>query len=328
MQTNPTAPTLAIGELLWDLIPSGARLGGASTNFAVLTARLGDYAALISCIGDDSLGHQAADRLTGLASTSGTQAHLDLSGIQISRTLPTGTVGVSFDPDGRPHYEIHNPVAWDAILVSEPLLEMAASATVICFGTLAQRQDISRHSIRILIEAAGPQCVRVCDLNLRAPFTSSEVIRWCISHADVLKISDEELPEVARLLGEPSIATGFPVTGNDDTLTAAATKCAKAILAFAPQCRLVSLPLGPHGSLLADRSGTFRHRGFVVQVVDTVGAGDAFTAGLVHAYIRGASLAQISEVSNLCGSHVASQSGATPELPPSLLQLIQSALAV
>ena len=203
---------------------------------------------------------------------------------------------------------------------------MSQSAAVICFGTLAQRHDISRHAIRTLIEAAGPQCVRVCDLNLRAPFCSAEVIRWCISHADVLKISDEELPEVARLLGEPAIATGFPSAAADDALTASATLCAQALLALAPQCRMVSITLGPHGSLLADRTGTCRHKGFVVNVVDTVGAGDAFTAGLVHAYIRGASLAQISEVSNLCGSHVASQSGATPELPPALLLKIQAVL--
>lgn len=326
MQSNPSAPTLAIGELLWDLIPSGARLGGASTNFAVLSARLGDYAALISCIGDDPLGHQAAERLAGLASSPDAKAHLDLAGIQISRTLPTGSVAVSLDENGRPQYEIHNPVAWDAILVSQPLLEMSASAAVICFGTLAQRHDISRHTIRTLIEAANPQCVRVCDLNLRAPFCSAEVIRWCVSHADVLKISDEELPEVARMLGEPAIASGFPSAANDESLTAAATQCAQAILAFAPQCRMVSITLGPHGSLLADRSGTYRHKGFIIDVIDTVGAGDAFTAGLVHAYIRRASLARISEVSNLCGSHVASQSGATPELPPSLLQKIHSIL--
>ena len=326
MQSNPSAPTLAIGELLWDLIPSGARLGGASTNFAVLSARLGDYAALVSCIGDDTLGHQAAQRLADLASAPGTQAHLDLSGIQISRTLPTGTVGVSLDLQGRPQYEIRNPVAWDAILVSQPLLEMAQAAAVLCFGTLAQRHDISRHSIRTLIEAAGPQSVRVCDLNLRAPFCSAEVIRWCISHADVIKISDEELPEVARLLGEPTIAIGLSPAADDEALTKAAAQCAHELLNLTPQCRMVSITLGPHGSILANRSGSFRHSGFVVDVVDTVGAGDAFTAGLVHAYIRGASLAQISEVSNLCGSHVASQSGATPELPPSLLQNIQSVL--
>ena len=325
MRSNSLAPTLAIGELLWDIIPSGARLGGASTNFAVLSARLGEFAALISCIGDDTLGHEAAENLAALASGPGTKAHLDLSGIQISRTLPTGTVGVSFDESGRPNYEIHNPVAWDAILVSEQLLDLARSAAVICFGTLAQRHDISRHAIRTLIQAAGPQCVRVCDLNLRAPFCSVEVIRWCIQHTDVLKISDEELPEVARLLGEPALAAGFPVT-SEEGLTAAATQCAQALLDYAPECRMVSITLGPHGSLLADRSGSNRHKGFVVHVVDTVGAGDAFTAGLVHAYLRGASLAHISEVANRCGSHVASQSGATPELPPTLLSDIQTLL--
>ena len=326
MQSNLSAPTLAIGELLWDLIPTGARLGGASTNFAVLTARLGNFSALISCIGDDPLGHQAALRLAALADTPDAKGHLDLAGIQISRTLPTGTVAVSFDCNHRPQYEIVSPVAWDAILVPPQALELSRHAAVICFGTLAQREEVSRDSIRALIQAAGPECIRVCDLNLRAPFVSAEVVCWCLQHADVLKISDEELPEVARLVGQPSLAEGIASPVDDEALTAAATKTAQALLEFAPQCRLVAITLGPHGSLLADRSGIHRHRGFVIRVADTVGAGDAFTAGLVHAYLRGASLAQISEVSNLCGSHVASHPGATPELPPALLGAIAEAL--
>ena len=327
MRSNPTAPIVAIGELLWDMIPSGARLGGTTTNFAVLTTRLGDYAALISCIGDDTLGHDAAQRLSQLVTEPGAETHLDLSCIQISRTLPTGTVSVTLDNSGRPQYEINSPVAWDAILLSDATLALASRASVLCFGTLAQRHEISRDSIRRLIDAANPDCVRVCDLNLRAPFGNAEVIRWCLSHTDVLKVSDEEIPEVARLLGVPSIAAGFPDATGDDALTTAASHAASALLAFAPQCRLVSITLGPHGSLLADRTGTYRHRGFQVKVADTVGAGDAFTAGLVHAFIRGASLAQISEVSNRCGSFVASQIGATPELPPELLASIESALA-
>ena len=327
MRSNPSAPIVAIGELLWDMIPTGARLGGTTTNFAVLTARLGDYSALISCIGDDTLGHDAAQRLSALALAPGAESHLDLSCIQVSRTLPTGTVSVTLDSAGRPQYGINSPVAWDAILVSDVTLNLAARASVLCFGTLAQRHEISRDSIRALIAAANPACVRVCDLNLRAPFGSAEVVRWCLSHTDVLKVSDEELPEVARLLGDPSISAGFPASADDESLTAAATHSAQALLEFAPQCRLVAITLGPHGSLLADRTGTFRHHGFEVKVADTVGAGDAFTAGLVHAYIRGASLAQISEVSNRCGSFVATQVGATPELPSELLEAIQSVLA-
>ena len=326
MRSNPSAPVVAIGELLWDIIPSGVRLSGTITNFSVVTLRLGDYAALISCLGNDTLGHDAAQRLTALVSKPGTATHLDLSCIQVSHTLPTGTVSVTLDTAGHPQYAINSPVAWDAILVSGEMIELAARASVICFGTLAQRHEISRDSIRGLVAKAHPDCVRVCDLNLRAPFGSSEVVRWCLAHADVLKVSDEELPEVARLLGDPSIAAGFPASSGDEALTAAATEAANALLTFAPQCRLVSITLGPHGSLLADRTGTYRHRGYPVNVADTVGAGDAFTAGLVHAYVRGASLAQISEVSNRCGSYVASQIGATPELPLSLLEAIDSAL--
>lgn len=325
MQSNPPATTLAIGELLWDLIPGGARLGGTTTNFAVLSARLGEFAALISCIGDDVLGTEAARQLATLASTPQAAGHLDLTCIELSRTLPTGTVSVTFDHSDRPQYQINSPVAWDAILASPRALELAGSAAVICFGTLAQRNEISRDAIRSLVAAAGPSCVRVCDLNLRTPFVSAEVVSWCLRHTDVLKVSDEELPEVGRLIGLADIANGLAAT-DSDSLTAAATEAAMALLDFAPQCRLVAITLGSRGSLLADRSGTCRHQGFVVPVVDTVGAGDAFTAGLVHAYIRGASLAEISDVSNRCGSYVASQAGATPELPPALLQEIRAIL--
>ena len=326
MRSNPSAPVVAIGELLWDMLASGARLGGTTTNFAVLTARLGDYAALISCIGDDTLGHDAAQRLSTLVSAPEAETHLDLTCIQVSRSLPTGTVSVTLDSAGRPQYEINSPVAWDTILATDATLDLAKRASVICFGTLAQRHEISRDSIRTLIAAAGPSCVRVCDLNLRAPFGNAEVVRWCLAHTDVLKVSDEELPEVARLLWDATMASGFPASSDDAALTAAATWAANALLALAPECRLVAITLGPHGSLLADRTGTFRHHGYKVDVVDTVGAGDAFTAGLVYAYTRGASLAQISEVSNRCGSYVASKTGATPKLPESLLETIASAL--
>jgi fructokinase len=326
MQADHSALVLAVGELLWDMMPSGARLGGTTANFAVLTAQLGEYAALISCVGDDPLGREATGLLAALASGAAVKAHLDLSGIQVSPSLPTGTVSVTVNEEGRPQYRIDRPVAWDAISLTQQLLERAGQAAVICFGTLAQRAQLSRNSIRALVEAAGPRCVRVCDLNIRAPFCTTEVLEWCMSHADVLKVSDEELPEVARLLGKPGIAAGFPCDSSDSALTEVATQAAVALLDSSPQCKLVSITLGPHGSLLASREAVYRHMGRVVEVRDTVGAGDAFTAGTVHAYIRAASLAQISEVSNLCGSYVASQVGATPELPASLIVEIRSIL--
>jgi fructokinase len=315
--------TVAAGEILWDLLETGPRLGGATTNFSVLSARLGNPTALITCLGDDLLGHEAAAQLHTLARDPATQ--LDLSAIAVSPTLPTGTVGVSLDSQGRPNYEITSPVAWDAIPKTARALELGAQASVFYFGTLAQRLEVSRATVRGLVAQVPPASIRVCDLNLRAPWVSSEVVRWSVAHADLLKVSDEELPAVARLLDAPQLA--LSELGDDENLTAATTTAAQAILALAPQCRLVAITLGPHGSLLADRSGSFRHLGFPIAVVDTVGAGDAFMAGLVHAYTRTRSLGAISEVANRCGAFVASQQGATPELPQALLDSIIGTLS-
>jgi fructokinase len=330
MVSSSSLPNVAIGELLWDLLPTGARLGGTTTNYAVLSARLGEFSALVSCVGDDALGREAMERLCLLAVDPLTnfyvQTHLDLTCVQTSPELPTGTVAVTLDDEGRPQYEIVTPVAWDVITLSPALLQMSNSASAICFGTLAQRHAVSRESIRAFIAAARPGCVRVCDLNLRKPFCSAEVLQWCLAHADVIKVSNEELPEVGRLLGDPVLSAGLPDEDGNE-LTRAAEGAAAALLRVAPQCRLVAITLGPHGSLLADRSSCHRHQGFRVKVVDTIGAGDAFTAGMVHAYTRRTSLAKISDIANRCGSFVASQPGATPKLPASLLESIRDTLA-
>lgn len=329
MVSSSSRPNVAIGELLWDLLPTGARLGGTTTNYAVLSARLGEFSALASCLGDDELGREAIERLSLLAVDPLTnmyaKSHLNLSCVQVSKDLPTGTVKVTLDDAGRPRYDIVTPVAWDAITLSPALKQLATSASAICFGTLAQRHAVSRETIRPFIAAATPDCIRVCDLNLRKPFCTTEVLQWCLAHADVIKVSDEELPEVGHLLGNANIAASLP-SEDGDPLTRAAENAANALLQLAPECRMIAITLGPHGSLLADRLGAHRHQGIRVKVVDTIGAGDAFTAGMVHAFMRRTSLAQISEVANLCGSYVASQPGATPKLPPSLLESIGHAL--
>lgn len=324
MVSSPVAPIVAIGELLWDLLPAGPRLGGTTTNFAVLTARLGGYAALISAVGADELGQKAINELHALASTDSDDGpHLELSGLQTTSAIPTGTVSVIIDEHGRPRYTIHAPAAWDAIELSPTLSAFAQSASAICIGTLAQRAIRSRLAIRSFVHALRPECVRIVDVNLRSPFANAETLEWCIGHADVLKVSDEELPEVARLLGRNQLATAFPAECGDQ-LTSAAAQAAMLLLDLAPQCRLVAITLGPRGSLLANRYSTHRHPGIPTRVVDTVGAGDAFTAGLVHAYLRGIELEKISQIANACGSFVASQQGATPELSPALLQELRT----
>jgi fructokinase len=322
MQSSFASPLVGVGEVLWDLLPSGPRLGGATTNFCILSARLGDYAALVSRTGNDVLGRQTLERLRTVTGSKSVHEHLNLAWMQRSEALPTGTVGVSLDAEGRPRYTIEQPVAWDEITATDDLLQLAASASALCFGTLAQRQSPSREAIRAMVEATTRECIRVCDANLRMPFCDAETLEWCMRHATVLKISDEELPEVSRMLG-----LGMPLVAEDEaSLTETARRLAEKLLGLAPQCRLIAFTLGPRGSLLVDRTGEDRHHGFAVTVSDTIGAGDAFTAGLVHAFVRGASLAQTNIVSNLCGSFVASQPGATPELPPELLERVQEAL--
>jgi fructokinase len=286
---------VGIGELLWDLLPGGARLGGTTTNFAVFCARLANQVVVASSVGDDEYGRTARDILS--------QPNLDLQQLQLDQAHPTGTVDVTLSADGVPSYIIHRGVAWDFIQPTPGLLAVAPDADAVCYGTLAQRHEVSRSTIQSFVEATAPRCVRVCDLNIRMPDCSAEVLRWSMAHATVLKVSDEELPLVSSLLGEQVSAQW--------------------LLENFPNCAMVAMTLGAHGSLLTTREGEFRHPGFPITLVDTVGAGDAFTAGLLHAYLRGASLPEMAEIGNLCGSYVAGQAGATPPLSAELIDRIR-----
>ncbi len=303
--TSESPRVIAIGELLWDILPAGPRLGGTTANFAAFSSRLGNLAALATSVGDDDYGRAARALLE--------KANLDLSLLQ-QTTQPTGTVEVTFSADKQPIYIIHTDVAWDYIRLTPEVLQAAAGAQAVCFGTLGQRQHVSRSTIRGFVQATSPQCVRVCDVNLRMPFCTPEILDWSLSHATLVKCSDEELPEVFSLLGEPAPAS--------------TQGAAHALLQRFPACRLVALSLGPHGCLITSREASFTHPGFPIKLVDTVGAGDAFSAGLVHAYLRGASLAQMAEVGNLCGSYVASLPEATPHLSPDFLARVQRILSV
>jgi fructokinase len=303
--TSETPRIIAIGELLWDLLPAGPRLGGAPANFAIFSGRLGNRAGLASSVGEDDYGREARALLS--------KATLDLSLLQQS-SRPTGTVEVTFTADRQPHYIIHSDVAWDFISATPQMLAAAGGADAVCFGTLGQRHEVAREAIRSFVEATSSQCVRVCDVNLRMPFCTPEVLAWSMAHATIIKLSDEELSKVFSLLGEP--APSGPQAA------------AHALLQCFSSCHLVALSLGSHGSLVTTREAAFAHPGFPIKLVDTVGAGDAFTAGLVHAYLRGASLEQMAEAGNLCGSYVASLPGATPPLSPELIARLQRILGV
>jgi fructokinase len=297
---------VGIGELLWDKLPGGARLGGAPTNFAVFSARLGNRTSLISSIGNDPYGNAAMGILFG--------TELDLSQIQTSTEHSTGTVEVTFSSEGGPIYTFSTRVAWDFIQPTPGMLDLAASANAVYFGTLSQRHPVSREAICKFVEATPADCVRVCDINLRLPFCSSEVLAWSMAHATVIKISDEELASVFTLLQDVSSIV--------KSTAAAPQEAAESLLESFPECAMVAVTLGSKGCLLATRGAVSSHPGFPIVPVDTVGAGDAFTAGITHAYLRHAPLAVIATVGNLCGSFVASQQGATPQLPAWLNQRV------
>lgn len=306
-----TAPeVVGIGELLWDILPSGPRLGGTVANFAVFSARLGNRAVLVSSVGDDDYGRTARDILT--------QPNLDLRQLQLSVDHSTGTVEVTLSADNQPSYVIPPNVAWDFIRLTPTLRDAAPGANAVCFGTLGQRHEVSRSTIRGFVAATAPECVRVCDINIRMPDCTPEVLHWSMAHATIIKASDEELPLAFSFLSELGL-TRPPVRITPET-------AAHSLFEYFPNCKLVAATLGAEGSLVTSREGAFRHPGFPIKVVDTVGAGDAFTAGLLHAYLRGASLSQMAEVGNLCGSYVAGQPGATPVLSAELTDRIRALL--
>ena len=290
---------LGIGELLWDVLPEGARLGGAPANYTVMAARLGNYAAVLSCIGRDALGDDARRVLSGFP--------VDIQLLQVDPEQPTGRVTVTLE-DGQPTYTIHEPVAWDFLAATDTWLNEAARADAVCFGSLAQRSEQSRRTIHALVKATRPQCQRIFDVNLRAPFYTAEILRESLALASVVKMNDAEVPLVLSLLG----------LGAAQSLR----EGAELLLAEFAGLTLVAITRGGEGSLLVGRSKWNEHPGIPTNVADTIGAGDAFTAAMTHYLLRGAPLATLNEAGNRWGSFVASQSGAMPEIGPEVIERI------
>jgi fructokinase len=279
---------VGLGELLWDLFPAGKQLGGAPTNFAYITSLLGDEGIPASRLGQDSLGTEAFRRLGELG--------LSTDFIQRDSDHPTGTVKVEVDRTGQPRFEISKSVAWDFLEWTPQWQKLAQQADALCFGSLAQRSEPSRATIRSFVQASRKNAVRVFDVNLRQNFYTVEVLAESLKLATIVKLNHEELPTIMRL---------FELEGHGEEDSARQ-------LLSSNEVKLVCVTRGNAGSLLVSADETSEHPGFKVKVADTVGAGDAFTAALVHGYLRGTSLAHINETANRVGAWVASQAGATP----------------
>jgi len=311
---------LGIGELLWDLLPDGPRLGGAPANFAVMAGRLGNRAVILSRIGRDELGRQAVDRLDPMP--------VESTWLQIDPGHETGRVTVSF-ASGEPHYVIHEPAAWDFMDLSDAWIQLAERADAICFGCLAQRDQHSRQTIQTLAAQTSSSCIRIFDVNLRAPFYSSEVLEESLELSTVVKMNDSETPLVLELLnidrsglGLDPEAAASGARPHGELLRQAAERLLQAF----PTLQLVAITRGSRGSLLATRDEWDEHPGFPVKVADAVGAGDAFTAALAHYLLRGAGLATLNEAGNRWGGWVASQAGAMPALPDAVRDAIAATI--
>jgi fructokinase len=284
---------LAVGEVLWDLLPAGKQLGGAPANFAFHAHSLGAEACIVSRVGHDSLGQEILARLGALG--------LSTEGVTLDPCLPTGTVSVELSDDGQPRFTIHEGVAWDNIAVDSRMSTWASHADVVCFGSLAQRSEASRNAIASLVEATPAGAIRVFDINLRQHFYSQAVVARSLELANVLKLNDAELPVLAAM---------FSLSGD----------VREQIVALASRfdLRLVALTRGSQGSLLHAKGQWSDHPGERATVKDTVGAGDSFTAAVAMGMLAGSRLDDINAFANRVAAFVCSQSGATPCLPDSL----------
>ncbi len=290
---------VGLGELLWDMFPQGKQLGGAPANFAYMTALLGDRGIVASRVGDDRLGQEAIWQLK----SSG----LDTSYVQKDGEHATGTVLVKVDSKGQPEYKICEDVAWDHLAWSEQWQELALSADAVCFGSLAQRSEVSRTTIRKFLQSVRADAARIFDVNLRQAFYSREILRVALLHANIMKVNHEELPRIVELFGEKF----------------SAEKESAKWLADEFGLKLVCVTRGHRGSILYCNGVCDEHMGFTVKVADTVGAGDAFTAALVHHWLRKTPVAEMNLAANRMGAWVASQEGAMPAADESVLSTIR-----
>ena len=276
---------VGIGEILWDMLPSGKALGGAPANFAYHATRLGEEGWAVSAIGKDALGREIMDIVT----------EKRLKNVISLTDKPTGTVQVELDARGVPTYTIMEGVAWDHIPFTPEMEALAQRADAVCFGSLVQRMS-SRESVLRFLRATRPNALKVFDINLRQHYYSPEVLEESLKIADILKINDEEIRIVADMFG----------LGGDDVAVSRTLIDRYAL-------RLVILTKGAQGSEVITVDDTLPQPAGKAEVVDTVGAGDSFTAAFVVAYLRGASLADAQRLASDTAAYVCSCKGAMPE---------------
>jgi fructokinase len=286
---------LSFGEILWDVFPNDKKPGGAPANFAYHCKQLGADVRLVSQIGHDQNGQELFDFYNSIGLSTA------LTGVSV--TKPTGTVSVHLRNDGQPDYTINQDTAWDFLTATPESLQWASESDVIAFGSLAARSEQNRQTLQNILNAAQPATCRVLDLNLREPFCEQKNIEFVLSCANILKINDDELNRMISMFGFPQ-----------DTVEKQLQKLREFY-----QFRLVILTCGANGNWLTTKSEQIFTSGTKVEVADTVGAGDAFTAASVIGLLLRKTLSEISRKANELAAYVCTQHGGTPTIPKQFL---------
>jgi fructokinase len=300
----------AFGEILWDCLPSGRHAGGAPFNVTCHLVQLGASASLISAVGQDPLG----DEILELARQKGVVVKF----VGRARNgLPTGTVLASVDAMGNATYNIVQPVAWDEIAFSEEALEAVGKAKAFIFGSLATRSPYNLGQLKRLLEVKGP--LKFFDVNLRPPFADPKHIVELAAHADILKLNQDEVGQIASWL-----RTGEAAHNHPSSTSSVAEACA--IFSEATRVPRICVTMGAAGAALWDRGSLVWAPTPKVDVKDTVGAGDSFMAALMVGLTRGTDNQKVLETACRLGAIVASHDGATPVLPQEIIQEFRAKL--
>ena len=276
------------GEVLWDIYPEAKTLGGAPSNFAIHSQELGANSFLISCIGDDSLGKDAQTLLNDF--------DLNTSGIQVNKYFPTGRVVVNLDQMGNASYKIDEESAWDHIIFDDNIRNICQFLDAVCFGTLAQRSSNSKKALKKILDSTPLNCLKVFDVNFRQEFYNIEIIKLSLERADIVKMNQFEFYQIANIV-----------------FISQEWKKGALSLIHEFDLKLVIITLGENGSIMATKNDYIVHTPKnKVNVVSTVGAGDAYTASVVFGWLNKKPLNEIViEASNLA-SHVCGFMGAIP----------------
>ncbi len=285
---------VGMGEALWDMLPEGKKIGGAPANFAYHVSQFGLSSCVVSAIGDDSLGKEIIENFA----SKGLNHHI----AQVP--YPTGTVQVDIDQAGIPQYEIKENVAWDNIPYTAHLEALAENTKAVCFGSLAQRSVVSRSTINRFLDAM-PQTddtLIVFDINLRQGFYNKEILCNSMKRCNILKINDEELILVSRMFGYPGIDLQ--------------DKCW--ILLGKYNLKMLILTCGINGSYVFTPGHVSFQPTPHVEVADTVGAGDSFTAAFIASLLKGKSVTEAHHLAVQTSAYVCTQNGAMPLLPAQL----------